>query len=122
LFYTEASKERRQALEAAGARVHRVESGGQGGVSIDAVLRELAELEVNDVYAECGARLAGALLAGQHVDEMDLFLGPHLLGPAAKPMAAVDAVAGIPDPPAWRTVAAQRVGRDTRIRLQPGRD
>lgn len=122
LFCTEAPKERRRALEAAGAAVHVVEVGERGGVSIDAALRELAELEVNDVYVECGATLAGALLVEQAVDELDLFLGPHWLGPTARPLAALDVAAEIPDPPVWRTLAAQRVGRDTRIRLQPRRD
>src|SRR5699024_675097 len=77
LFCTEAPKERRRALEAAGATVHVVEVGEQGGVSIDAVLCKLAGLEVNEVYAECGATLAGALLVAGAVDELDLFLGPH---------------------------------------------
>jgi diaminohydroxyphosphoribosylaminopyrimidine deaminase/5-amino-6-(5-phosphoribosylamino)uracil reductase len=122
LFCLEASTARERALEAAGATVHVLDASEQGRVSIDAALRELGELEVNDVYAECGPSLAGALLAAGAVDELDLFLGPHLLGPTARPLAALDAVANIPEPTAWVTVAAQRIGRDSRIRLQPRRD
>ncbi len=121
IFCREALAARRRALEAAGGTVHIVESDASGHPDIDAVLRALAELEVNDVYAECGPVLAAALLATQQVDELELFFGPHFLGPGARALAALPDLAAIPDPPAWRTVAAQRVGRDIRVRLQPGK-
>lgn len=121
VFCAGADDDRRRALEQAGATVHVVAPGEQGGVRLDAVLDELAGLEVNDVYAECGSTLAGALIAAGAVDELDLFLGPHLLGADARPFAGLQEVTDIPDPPCWRTVASQRAGRDTRIRLQPVR-
>ncbi|MGH8274256.1 MAG: bifunctional diaminohydroxyphosphoribosylaminopyrimidine deaminase/5-amino-6-(5-phosphoribosylamino)uracil reductase RibD [Gammaproteobacteria bacterium] len=118
IFCLEADGERRQALEAVGATVHCLDDNADGRPEPDAVLRELAALEVNEVYAECGPRLAGTLIAGEWVDELDLFFGPHLFGAGAQPFAMLGDVAVIPDPPAWRTVSAQRAGRDTRIRLQ----
>ncbi len=119
LFCVDADPERRRALEAAGATIHCTGADADGRLEPGAVLRTLAELEVNEIYAECGPRLAGTLIAGGWVDELELFLGPHFLGAGAKPFAMLDDLAVIPDPPEWRTVWARRVGRDTRIRLRP---
>ena len=54
----------RQSLEEAGARVEPVAAGFDGCVDLGAVLDRLAELEVNEVLVEAGARLNGALLQG----------------------------------------------------------
>lgn len=59
---------RRAALERAGARVEWVPAG-DGGLDLAAVLRRLAELEVNELQVEAGARLTRALLATGLVDE-----------------------------------------------------
>jgi len=122
LFCIAADDARRRALEAAGATVHLVEADPEGRLQWDGVLQQLAGFDVNDVYAECGPRLAGALIASGWVDELDLFQGPHLLGPGARAFAAVEDVAAIPDPPRWRVIWARRAGRDVRIRLQPEKE
>ncbi|MDN5864558.1 MAG: bifunctional diaminohydroxyphosphoribosylaminopyrimidine deaminase/5-amino-6-(5-phosphoribosylamino)uracil reductase RibD [Gammaproteobacteria bacterium] len=122
IFCTRKALDRRHPLENAGATVHDVEADSQGKVGIDAVLRALAALQVNDIYAECGPTLAGVLLAAEAVDELDLFLGPHLLGAGARSFALLEETSAIPDPPRWRTTAVQRVGRDTRIHLQPAQE
>lgn len=119
LFCTVDDGARRRALEAAGAVVHVTEADAAGRVQWKAVLDMLADLEVNEVYAECGPRLAGALLSSGCVDELDLFQGPHLLGPEARSFAALGEQTRIPEPPPWRIVSARRCGRDSRIRLHP---
>ncbi|MGH8127928.1 MAG: bifunctional diaminohydroxyphosphoribosylaminopyrimidine deaminase/5-amino-6-(5-phosphoribosylamino)uracil reductase RibD [Gammaproteobacteria bacterium] len=122
LFCTTDDSERRRALEAAGATIHVTEADAEGRTQWEAVLHTLVELGINDVYAECGPRLAGALIASGFVDELDLFQAPHLLGPDARPFAVLGEQARIPDPPRWRVVRTQRVGRDVRIRLQPEKE
>jgi len=118
LFCTEPDAGRRSALETAGAAVHVVAADAAGRPDPAGVLAELARLYVNEVYAECGPTLAGALLASGLVDETELFLGPHLLGPSARPLAILEDLTAIPEPPRLRVVASQRAGRDARIRLQ----
>jgi diaminohydroxyphosphoribosylaminopyrimidine deaminase/5-amino-6-(5-phosphoribosylamino)uracil reductase len=118
IFCLKTDPDRHKALEAAGAVLHTVGADSDGRLEPGKVLRELAALEVNEVYAECGPRLSGALIAGGWVDELELFLGPHFLGSGARPFAMLGDMPVIPDPPAWRTVSAQRAGRDARIRLQ----
>ena len=119
LFCTTDDGVRRRALEAVGAAVHVAEADAAGRVRWKAVLETLAELEINEVYAECGPRLAGALLASGFVDELDLFQGPHLLGPDARSFALLGEQTRIPEPPPWRIVSVRRCGRDSRTRLQP---
>jgi diaminohydroxyphosphoribosylaminopyrimidine deaminase/5-amino-6-(5-phosphoribosylamino)uracil reductase len=49
-----------------------------------AVLQYLARLEVNEVHLEAGARLSGAMLAAGLVDELVIYMAPHLMGDAAR--------------------------------------
>ena len=119
IFCVKSDPVRRRELIAAGAGIHEIESDARGRPGIAAVLRELAALEVNDVYAECGPTLAGELIAGGWVDELELFLGPHLFGPGARAFAVLGDIAAISDPPLWHPVWARRAGRDVRIRLLP---
>lgn len=60
---------RRAGLERAGARVLRV-AAGKGGLDLVAVLRRLAELEVNELHVEAGPTLTRALLAAGLADEL----------------------------------------------------
>lgn len=59
---------RRGVLERAGAEVEQVPASPQG-LDLQAMLRRLAELEVNELQVECDAALAEALLCGGLVDE-----------------------------------------------------
>lgn len=59
---------RRGALERTGAEVEQVPASPQG-LDLQAMLRRLAELEVNELQVECDAALAEALLRGGLVDE-----------------------------------------------------
>lgn len=119
IFCTRAADAPRRALEAAGAEVHLLAPDASGRPELGEVLRALARLEVNEVYAECGPTLAGALIEARLVDELELFFGPHLLGAAARPLAVTGDLAALPDPPSLRAVWARRAGRDVRIRLRP---
>ena len=53
---------------------------GAAGLDLAAVLRGLAEREINEVQVEAGATLAGALLTAGLLDELVLYLAPHLMG------------------------------------------
>ena len=69
-------------------RIERVARSTRG-LDLTAVFTRLAALEINEVLAECGARLAGALLEADLVDELVLYVAPHFLGAHAPPLAAV---------------------------------
>jgi diaminohydroxyphosphoribosylaminopyrimidine deaminase/5-amino-6-(5-phosphoribosylamino)uracil reductase len=59
------------------------------GLDLDAAMQRLAEIEVNELFVECGPRLAGSFLEADLVDELILYVAPHLLGCDAPPLAAI---------------------------------
>lgn len=75
--------ERIAALESAGARV-RVSAESAGRVDLESLLRYLAREEINEVLIEAGPTLAGAAIQAGLVDELVLYLAPHLMGDAGR--------------------------------------
>ena len=55
-----------------------------GRPDLAAVMQYLARLEVNEVHLEAGARLSGAMLDAGLVDELVIYMAPHLMGDAAR--------------------------------------
>ena len=56
----------------------------EGRLDLVAVLRHLGGLELNEVHVEAGATLCGALLQAGLVDELVIYMAPHLMGDAAR--------------------------------------
>lgn len=69
--------------KAAGAQVLAT-SAGPGGVDLEYLLRYLARQDINEVLIEAGTTLAGAALQAGLVDELVLYLAPHLMGDAGR--------------------------------------
>jgi len=109
---------RHAALTAAGARIDRLPAG-PAGLDLDAVLRHLAGLEVNELLVECGPGLAGALMTARLVDEMVLYLAPALLGDDARPLARLPGIATLAERVRFEIADLRRVGDDLRITLRP---
>jgi len=74
---------RRTALEMAGAEVVLMPECN-GRVDLRAALRYLAEREINDVLLEAGSQLAGSALQAGLIDEMVIYMAPHLMGDGGK--------------------------------------
>jgi diaminohydroxyphosphoribosylaminopyrimidine deaminase/5-amino-6-(5-phosphoribosylamino)uracil reductase len=55
-----------------------------GRLDLPAVLRYLGTLEINEVHLEAGATLCGALLQAGLIDELVIYMAPHLMGNAAR--------------------------------------
>ena len=109
---------RAAALRAAGAEVLAVGASG-GGVDLEAALAALAGRQVNELLVECGAGLAGALLAAGLVDELLLYLAPTFLGRGARPLADLEAPASMAGRLQFAIVERQDVGGDLLLRLRP---
>lgn len=97
-----------------------VPAAADGGLSLPDVLRRLGARQVNEVWVEAGATLAGALLGAQLVDELVVYLAPTLLGPDARPLARLPLLGRLADRPAWRIHDLRTIGPDARIMLRPG--
>lgn len=70
-----ASALRHRALTEAGARVHMIRGGGDGGLSLRGVLEWLWEQGARRVLVEAGPRLLEALLVARFVDQLRVYTG-----------------------------------------------
>jgi diaminohydroxyphosphoribosylaminopyrimidine deaminase / 5-amino-6-(5-phosphoribosylamino)uracil reductase len=107
-----------QALRDRGAELLALPRAAGGvGIDLQALLAELARRGVNELHAEAGPTLSGALLQAGLVDELLLYVAPTLIGPGR-------AIADWPQLPtldervalAWHDSAP--VGNDLRLRLR----
>ena len=70
---------KKAALEARGASVS-YRPADSGKVDLSAMLRDLAQREVNEVHVEAGQKLNGSLIREGLVDEFVVYLAPKLIG------------------------------------------
>lgn len=73
------------ALKAAGAQVLMLPNAA-GKVDLEALLRQLAQREINELHVEAGFKLNGSLLREGCVDELVVYLAPCIIGDAARGM------------------------------------
>lgn len=118
IICTEEDPARGARLREAGAEIATVASA-KGGVDLGAALSFLGSREVNELLVECGAGLAGAMLAAGLVDELLLYLAPVLLGRGARPLADLEAPASMAGRLEFSIVDRQDVGSDLMLRLRP---
>lgn len=101
-------------LEAAGAGILRVPPG-PGGVDLEALLGYLARMEINEVLIEAGATLAGSALQAGLVDELVLYLAPHLMGDAGRGLFHLPGLERMSDRLALRIQDLRGIGPDLRV-------
>ncbi len=107
-----------EALRSAGAEVTVLPAAGEH-VDLAALLAHLGERGINELHAECGATLAGALLNAGLVDELVIYLAPVLLGPEARPLAALKEISGMAERLELRLDDLRAVGNDLRLTATP---
>jgi diaminohydroxyphosphoribosylaminopyrimidine deaminase / 5-amino-6-(5-phosphoribosylamino)uracil reductase len=94
---------------------------GMTRLSLPDVLGRLGRREINELWVEAGARLAGALLDESLADELVLYVAPKLLGSNARPLADIAGVEQLKDARQLAIVETRQIGEDLRIRLRrPG--
>lgn len=87
-----------------------------------AVLRVLAEREINDVLVEAGPQLTGAFLRADLIDELIVYLAPKLLGGAAIGGFDMPSPAALADCRGFELAETRRIGADLRLTLLPRKD
>ena len=101
-----------------GATVHRV-PGDARGVDLASVMAVLTALEFNEVLVEAGATLNGALLQAGLIDELVIYMAPHLLGDEAKGLASIGRLTRMDERLNFGISDVRRVGDDLRLVLRP---
>lgn len=109
------------ALEAAGAILVRCQ-GDDGRVDLDQLLRDLGERGCNDVLVEAGPALCGSLVASGLVDELVIYLAPHLMGDGARGMFSLPGLDRMDDRVQLQILDLRRVGDDFRIHARVRRE
>ncbi|GMW06746.1 MAG: bifunctional diaminohydroxyphosphoribosylaminopyrimidine deaminase/5-amino-6-(5-phosphoribosylamino)uracil reductase RibD [Gammaproteobacteria bacterium] len=114
VFCTRPEAARQRALEAAGASVEVVaETGGRPDPT--AVLRRLAELGMNEVLLEAGPGVSGAMLDAGLIDEIVVYVAPHVLGADGFGMFATTTLSEMSARPEFDLADVRRIGPDCRL-------
>lgn len=101
-------------LEAAGAGILMIPAG-PGGVDLETLLRYLARMEINEVLIEAGTTLAGSALQAGLVDELVLYLAPHLMGDAGRGLFHLPGLERMTDRLSLRLQDLRQIGPDLRL-------
>jgi diaminohydroxyphosphoribosylaminopyrimidine deaminase/5-amino-6-(5-phosphoribosylamino)uracil reductase len=86
-----------------------------GKVDLPGLMQELGRREMNEVLVESGNRLTGALLRAGLVDELIVYLAPHLLGDTARGMFDLQELVGLDQRIDLTVRDIRRIGEDLRI-------
>ncbi|MEO8630731.1 MAG: bifunctional diaminohydroxyphosphoribosylaminopyrimidine deaminase/5-amino-6-(5-phosphoribosylamino)uracil reductase RibD, partial [Betaproteobacteria bacterium] len=112
--YSESSAEKMRQLEARGATLVRI-ADDNWKVDLVELLRELGRRELNEILVESGNRLNGALLRAGLVDELIMYVAPHLLGDDARGMFDLGELTGLEQRLQLAIHDVRRVGADWRM-------
>lgn len=112
-----APEETEAELRAVGADVLRQPQLG-GRIDLSHLLRDLAARGINEVLIESGATLAGRALRDGLVDELIVYVAPHLMGHQARGLVELDGLDEMADRLSLRFEDVRRVGDDLRVVLR----
>jgi len=84
-----------------------------------ALMMVLGQRQINSVWVEAGATLAGALIQAGLVDELILYVAPKLLGNDARGLCQLAGLTQLADAPVFAFRDIRQVGDDVRLTLTP---
>lgn len=89
------------------------------GVDLRALLKLLAQREINEIHVEAGANLCGALLQEKLVDEIVIYQAPHIMGDAARGLFALPGLSEMNQRIELVFNDVRSIGKDLRITARP---
>lgn len=110
-------KARIAALTDAGVKVI-VLPNREGKVELGKMMQMLAQREVNEVLVEAGYRLNGSLLEAGLVDELLIYVAPHLLGDKARGMFELPELKDVAGRRELKILDLRMVGPDLRMQVR----
>ncbi len=84
-------------------------------IDLRALLKYLAQLNLNDVLIESGARLAGAFIEQDLVDELILYQAPKLMGADSKSLVNMESIENLSQAKVLNISDIRMIGKDIRI-------
>ena len=114
------SAERISALQQAGYRTVGLPLVDQR-IDLSALLDWAGQEQLNQIWVEAGATLAGAFIGSGLADEVILYQAPLFLGAQTRPMLA-NSLPSLADAIQFSVLDMRTIGQDVRLRLQPIHD
>ncbi|MDH5388175.1 MAG: bifunctional diaminohydroxyphosphoribosylaminopyrimidine deaminase/5-amino-6-(5-phosphoribosylamino)uracil reductase RibD [Gammaproteobacteria bacterium] len=90
-----------------------------GHVDLNAALKYLADMEINEVHVEAGAILSGAFLQQKLVDEIVVYIAPHIMGDEARGLFSLPGLSKMKDRISLDIQDVRMLGKDLRITAKP---
>ena len=87
----------------------------QGETRLQALMSALGKRQINTLWVEAGATLAGALIAENLVDELIIYMAPKLLGDQARDLCHLPNLTQLADAPLWQLQSYEPVGDDLKL-------
>ena len=87
----------------------------QGESHLQALMTELGKRQINTLWVEAGATLAGALIAEKLVDELIIYMAPKLLGDQARDLCHLPYLTKLADAPLWELQLCEPIGDDLKL-------
>lgn len=87
----------------------------QGETRLQALMAELGKRQINTLWVEAGATLAGALIAENLVDELIIYMAPKLLGDQARDLCHLPNLTQLADAPLWQLQSCESIGDDLKL-------
>jgi len=111
-------KTAQEKLTNAGARIEVVAENNHH-VDLQAVMKYLADNQVNEVLLEAGATLSGAMLQAGLIDELIVYIAPHLMGDNARGLFHLPGINNMDQRIDLDIIETAPVGRDWKITARP---
>jgi len=90
-----------------------------GKVSLPALMVELANREINQLWTECGANLAGALIQQQLCDRLMIYSSGQLLGHHGRSVIDMNEPLNLASAPRFKIIDRRQLGPDQRLVAVP---
>lgn len=101
-----------KALDDAGVRVLNVAADPDGRPDLKVALKALAEAGFGRLFVEGGGQVAASLLRGDHVDAIEWFRAPIVLGSEGRPAVGALGLTRLIDAPRFARIDVRMVGDD----------
>jgi len=96
-----------------------IAADNNGKVSLPALMVELANREINQLWTECGANLAGALIEQQLCDRLMIYSSGQLLGHHGRSVIDMNEPLNLASAPRFKIIDRRQIGPDQRLVAVP---